>query len=982
MEDIQETLASLSQMMAPNTFCLKCLEYLKLAHPTLVLQAVEKVLRSQIEDISSSTARKVIAVAARLMGSDANMPLDTKQAASDVLVAVGCGFPGEVLQTMDCVIDEDVQPETMWLNTLAHLLRANGSGTMPHLEKTLTGLLPKLDAAKTVEMHSVEAHSRAQLQMALCSVLTSACTSLQEYVSGPGGSADPTVKKQDFAPVIDSAFKTILKGWLVLEGRNLQSLRLQETLVGALAAMSPLLSPETLQANVTQLVAASVEVYKHSSNGEALGQNVQQILLAALEPGFTVYHVAIYSSVDSLLRALHQEICARQETRPPVDEDNAVLSSLTLLANAFPKKVAKFIVGQLKSSSEPGRAGSAAMLAHLLRAAGKADSLAPRGPGKPSFYGPSSTIFCKILEAIRAQLKEQVPEILHAVQPCLPHLTDRQLRVVAHIVSQCPEELTKALLNEALPLDRSSRVLWRALGSESKMSRRLLAFLMRKLPRDPAEDCVSAARRTLAVTTAMQELLAVAGRTGAFQRVFPRLFGALLLHTDCREEIPQEAGTPSQDTPREPSISREIVLALKALLARAKLRKATDQLKQEAAWAKLQSPDSHPEGVRLLARAMVEHAGPQLPGIMEVLVPSLSSDREQHRVTATAFFSEVSMWLRAALTAPRSAVLQLLGGSEKPLLKSLKRRAQDPCVRVRLLLFQGIERSTAAQVTEHGRELLAILRSGLQDTDVADRQAVLAALSALSHVLPHLRRHSVSRDVAADVLRRITALWEKDDAELHCACATVLGNLCRCPAVTAHLKRELQVALVQLALHLRDPNPEVTQACLWTLNNSIWVLDLNIVRTLISRNQDRGALFVDGFLEDLAAFLASDFPEALGGAFSCVLDCLNSRSPAVRANAAVFTESLINKNLLGRRQWQEVVRALTRAKQEESDALAKSCTAQALENCSASQCQSAATQPVWKRLFSPQGDGRRLGRTLPSEMNDCVPEPPLANEVP
>ncbi|XP_066577215.1 maestro heat-like repeat-containing protein family member 1 [Amia ocellicauda] len=307
MEDIQETLASLSQMMAPNTFCLKCLEYLKLAHPTLVLQAVEKVLRSQIEDISSSTARKVIAVAARLMGSDANMPLDTKQAASDVLVAVGCGFPGEVLQTM-CVISEDVQPEIMWLNTLARLLRANGSGTMPHLEKTLTGLLPKLDAAKRVEMHSVEAHSRAQLQMALCSVLTSACTSLQEYVSGPGGSADPTVKKQDFAPVIDSAFKTILKGWLVLEGRNLQSLRLQETLVGALAAMSPLLSPETLQANVTQLVAASVEVYKHSSNGEALGQNVRQILLAALEPGFTSHHVAIYSSVDRLLRALHQEV--------------------------------------------------------------------------------------------------------------------------------------------------------------------------------------------------------------------------------------------------------------------------------------------------------------------------------------------------------------------------------------------------------------------------------------------------------------------------------------------------------------------------------------------------------------------------------------------------------------------------------------------------------------------------------------------------
>ncbi|XP_066577747.1 maestro heat-like repeat-containing protein family member 6 [Amia ocellicauda] len=172
---------------------------------------------------------------------------------------------------------------------------------------------------------------------------------------------------------------------------------------------------------------------------------------------------------------------------------------------------------------------------------------------------------------------KQVPEILDALQTCLPHLADRQLKVVARLVSHCPEELIETLLTRALPLDRSSCALWRALGSDSKLSRKLLAFLVGKLSASPA------GRQTLAVISAVQELLAAPEQKGPFQRVFPQLFGTLLLRMGLSEDI------------------RETMLAVQALVLQAQLVTLSEQLEQEEAWAELPSAESHTEGVRLLA---------------------------------------------------------------------------------------------------------------------------------------------------------------------------------------------------------------------------------------------------------------------------------------------------------------------------------------------------------------------------------------------
>ncbi|XP_066577746.1 uncharacterized protein LOC136767699 [Amia ocellicauda] len=153
----------------------------------------------------------------------------------------------------------------------------------------------------------------------------------------------------------------------------------------------------------------------------------------------------------------------------------------------------------------------------------------------------------------------------------------------------------------------------------------------------------------------------------------------------------------------------------------------------------------------------------------------------------------------------------------------------------------------------------------------------------------------------------------------------MLGELCQCQAVTAHIREELQEALVRLVLHLPDSSPKVFKTCYRTLNNTGSVPELSTIRRLIFKNKQERALDFRTFLDDLA-FWASDFPEALGWSFSCALDCLSSRFPGVKACAAIFTESLIKntpQSLLSRRWMDQSIAALTRALQEESDSLTR-----------------------------------------------------------
>ncbi|XP_066577247.1 maestro heat-like repeat-containing protein family member 1 [Amia ocellicauda] len=285
-QELQEKIVAFSDVAHPDNFCLWCVGYLQrdhwVHHETPILQAMGKLLTSQIEAISPSTAGKVITMAAGMMGRD-------PQATSDILLALGSQFLQEVLAALEILYRIDVQPDPIWLTFLGRLSRANVSGMVPRLRDIIQGLNPVLIRA-----------TESEVRMVLCSVLTNFSESIQEFISGPRGSADPTLRKQDFSPVMGTAYST-LQRWYIVEVLNLQ---VHEAVVAAMAALTPLLCPANLGARLSGLINTTVALYKRSSNSEVLVQNARYIVLAALGSDRNI----IRSSVDVLLRSLHQEV--------------------------------------------------------------------------------------------------------------------------------------------------------------------------------------------------------------------------------------------------------------------------------------------------------------------------------------------------------------------------------------------------------------------------------------------------------------------------------------------------------------------------------------------------------------------------------------------------------------------------------------------------------------------------------------------------
>ncbi|XP_043540877.1 maestro heat-like repeat-containing protein family member 7, partial [Chiloscyllium plagiosum] len=66
-------------------------------------------------------------------------------------------------------------------------------------------------------------------------------------------------------------------------------------------------------------------------------------------------------------------------------------------------------------------------------------------------------------------------------------------------------------------------------------------------------------------------------------------------------------------------------------------------MEEEKGWDLMRSPESHHQGVAVLARAMAQHGVTHLSSIVEQLAPMLSSPYEGQRVTTVAFFGEVSV---------------------------------------------------------------------------------------------------------------------------------------------------------------------------------------------------------------------------------------------------------------------------------------------------------------------------------------------------
>ncbi|XP_071276135.1 maestro heat-like repeat-containing protein family member 1, partial [Agelaius tricolor] len=514
-----------------------------------------------------------------------------------------------------------------------------------------------------------------------------------------------------------------------------------------------------------------------------------------------------------------------------------------------------------------------------------------------------------------AILQDKVPELLAALHARLHFLQQRQqvqqaqeaaraelqLQRAAQssvllLALQHPRSVVGCLLGRALPFDRPTCTMWRALGTEPSLTSQILELLLERLSREiPFKESKSfllgsAAERVatalpLAATLALDELMSVPEAAAAVLERFPELFPALLLRLGCALGVRLPRALQGRDRAGLEPCSCA-VQTLRAMLARAGNADVVQDVGSAGGWELMEIPERHHDGIALLAGAMARRCGPRLPPIVRSLIPVLGSALECQRVTSSAFLAEL---------LNHNVVNDLL--LLEPLVDALTALEKDSCLLVRVLALRGlgnVASGSPEQIRRHGSQLLASMVNGMDDKDDPNNLLALEAMSSLSKILDHLEE----RDVQSMLLRvaiRIRPFFDSEHAELRHSSILLFGNLSRFSRSDSEVfSEQILNGLVTLLLHLQDPQPDVVKACKFALRMCGPSLGCEGLREMFGNHlrEERG-LHYGEFINDAAKFLMRSHPALLSRLISTNLFYFKSPWRELRAAAAMFTGFLV-----------------------------------------------------------------------------------------
>ncbi|XP_062320743.1 maestro heat-like repeat-containing protein family member 1 isoform X1 [Osmerus eperlanus] len=352
-EQVRKSMLTLGKQQ-PDRVLSMCQDYL-LKHPKLVvshrvviLLTIELVVKSKIDEISSPRIKSIISLASDEMTRSKDVIPDWQQAASNILVAVGNKHINDIMEEILTKFQPGVLPHFFVVQTLASLSDSNIYGMVPFLNAILGTMLPMLALAKHDNMKWV-----------FSSALSHFSESILEYLANLDKAPDPTVRKDTFSSEVSAAYDILFSSWL-----QSRESKLRLTVAEALGSMSHLMANDKLEEQIPKLIPTILSLYKKNNEHYIISKSLCQVLDAAVNMGSRV----LETQVDSLLFALHQQVCAPVDynSPPTVKNHNEVLRSFSILANTFPDRLIVFVLQKLENSNERSRMGSLAVLRHLI----------------------------------------------------------------------------------------------------------------------------------------------------------------------------------------------------------------------------------------------------------------------------------------------------------------------------------------------------------------------------------------------------------------------------------------------------------------------------------------------------------------------------------------------------------------------------------------------------------------------------------------
>uniref|UniRef100_A0AAR2JL30 Maestro heat-like repeat family member 1 n=1 Tax=Pygocentrus nattereri TaxID=42514 RepID=A0AAR2JL30_PYGNA len=352
-EQVRKSILTLGNQQ-PDKVLSICQDYLvkhsKLVtgHRVVVLQTIELVVKSKIDDISYIKIKSIISLASDEMTRSKEVAADWQQAASNILVAVGNKYINDIMEEILSKFQPGVLPHFFVVQTLASLSDSNVYGMVPFLSAILGTMLPMLSMAKQDNMKWV-----------FSSALFRFSESILEYLANLDKAPDPTVRKDTFSSEVFAAYDMLFNSWL-----QTREPKLRLTVAEALGSMSHLMAHDKLEEQLPKLIPTILSLYKKNPEHYIISKSLCQVLDASVNMGSRV----LETQMDSLLSTLHQQVCSPVDFNnpPTVKNHNEVLRCFTILANTFPDRLMVFVLQRLENSNERNRMGSLAVLRHLI----------------------------------------------------------------------------------------------------------------------------------------------------------------------------------------------------------------------------------------------------------------------------------------------------------------------------------------------------------------------------------------------------------------------------------------------------------------------------------------------------------------------------------------------------------------------------------------------------------------------------------------
>ncbi|KAM6910364.1 maestro heat-like repeat-containing protein family member 1 isoform 1-T1 [Xenentodon cancila] len=352
-EQVRKSMLTLGKQQ-PDRVLAMCQDYL-LKHPKLVvihrvviLQTIELIVRSSIEEITAPRIKSIITLASDEMTRSKEVIPDWQQAASNILVAVGNKHINDIMEEILSKFQPGVLPHFFVVQTLANLSDSNVYGMVPFLNAILGTMLPMLGMAKQDNMKWV-------FSSALCHF----SDSILEYLANLDKAPDPTVRKDTFSSEIYAAFDILFNSWL-----QSRESKLRLTVAEAVGSLCHLMPSDKLEEQIPRIIPAIMSLYKKNNEHYVISKSLCQVLDASVNMGSRV----LETQLEGLLFVLHQQVSAPVDYSDPhtVKNHNEALRCFSLLANSFPDRLVMFVLQRLENSNERSRMGSLGVLRHLI----------------------------------------------------------------------------------------------------------------------------------------------------------------------------------------------------------------------------------------------------------------------------------------------------------------------------------------------------------------------------------------------------------------------------------------------------------------------------------------------------------------------------------------------------------------------------------------------------------------------------------------